>query len=335
MRKSFAISLYNIALMLCFLSSVSVAFANPSYTVTPLVIDIEAKPRDILKKQIVVTNTGIQPLTIYPTVNNISVADGGAIEEFKSASVSDRTQSLAAWVEISRRGVSLPAGESYTFDLTLRINPQPVPGTYHALIGFGHGDTRDYAEELVKNGKAPGTMLTVTINEDKKEFLKLSKFIVERFVTKTDNQAALYTFTNPGDEPVTPSGEIILYDATGKEVGTVKVNEEGIEIPPASEHTFNVKLPVEGLFGKYKAFLTVEYGSAQKASVQDTSYFYAMPGKTLVTICILLLLFVGLMAWYLHKKYFDTEFDDTSDQIMLRVRATESKSYDHDINLKP
>ncbi len=309
------------------------SYAQVAYTVTPLVIDVKAEARDILTKKITITNTGGAMSTIYPTVNNISLDAGGTIQEFHSPVESDRTASLASWIEISRAGINVPVGESKTIDITLRINPNPVPGTYHAFVGFGNGRNRDEAQAQVNNGTAPGTIITLTIEDKKLEFLKLSRFIIDRFITKQGNQAALYTIKNPGDEALVPTGEIIFYDNKGVEVSSLTVNGEGQSIPPGEEREFKVDVPTQGLFGKYKAFLNVEYGTAQKASVQDTSFFYVLPMKIILSILGVLSIVVIVLALYVHRKYFDDSFVDDSDTLPLHIRDTESDPMHHDIDL--
>ncbi len=311
----------------------SLAHAEISYTVQPLIIDTEAQPRDILTKTITITNNGSQPVTIYPSVNNISLTDGGTIQEFLPAVMSDRTTSLASWIEISRKGIDIPNGTSKTVDVTLRINPNPVPGVYHAFVGFGFGGNQLEAEDQVARGKAPGTIVTVTIKDNKREFLKLSRFIIDRFVTGGGNEAAVYSIRNPGDETLIPTGEIILYDNRGAEVGSLPVNADKESIPPGEEREFKAEVPSRGLFGKYKAFLSVEYGTAQLASVQDTAYFYVFPFKIIMSILGGVSILVIIIALYLHRRYFDDSPVDDSDPLPLHIRDTVSEAAHHDIDL--
>lgn len=310
----------------------SVAQAAPSYSVTPLVIDEEVTARDIIEKTITLTNTGEQPVTVYPSVNNIAIDEGGGITEFIPAVMSDRTQSLAAWVEISRAGVDMQPGDTKTLTLTLRIHPEPLDGTYHAFIGFGYGRNRDEAEAQVKRGDAPGTVVTVTVADKKTVFLKLSQFVVDRFITGINDRAAEFRIKNPGDEALTPQGEIIIYDSRGTEVTAVPLNAEGVAIAPGEEHTFTAPVSAQGLFGKYKAYLDVEYGTTQRASVQDTAFFYALPFKLILPIFAFVIILVIGVSMYVHKKYYDVD-DDGSERIHLHVRETLSESKEHDINL--
>lgn len=321
-----------LSIVLFFLFSAPVR-ADVTYTVSPLVIDEKLKPRDIITRTITLTNTGSQPITAFPTVNNISVTDGGKIQEFFPPVLSDRTASLASWIEIRRLGINIKPGESYDFEVILRITPQPKPGTYHAFIGFGYGRIRADAEAQVESGQAPGTVISVTIADKKNILLKLSGFIVDRFVTKVDNQAAVYTFKNPGEEALTPTGEIILYDSKGKEVSALSVNDEKIQIPPGGEHVFTASVPVDGLFGKYKAFLSVTYGDSQQGSVQDTSFFYVFPLTKILIVLGVVLLCTIFGAWYFHKRYFDDDTDDSGDRLSFHVRDTVSEAKEHDVIL--
>lgn len=309
------------------------ASASPAYTVTPLVVDVEAEARDIFERTITITNTGDAPVTLYPTVNNISIDDGGTIQQFYTPVESDRTASLASWIEISRAGINLKIGETRTVTLTLRVNPAPKPGVYHAFVGFGNGGNRDEAEKQIREGRAPGTIVTVTIKEDKNELLKLSHFLINRFITKAENEAAVYTIKNPGDTTLVPTGDVIIYDNRGREVSSLPVNPDKLEIAAGAEQKFTATMPVAGLFGKYKAFLSVEYGDNQIASVQDTAFFYVFPLKKILIVFGTLSLIMIVAAILLHRKYFNDVGDD-SDTLVVHVREARSNPCEHDIDLK-
>jgi hypothetical protein len=317
---------------LFFLSS-HLAFAGVSYTVTPLVIDTKAEARDILNYEITLTNTGSQPVDIYPSVNNISVNEGGTIQKFLPPSMSDRTASLAAWIEINRGGVHVAKGESKTVPMTIHIGPSPKPGVYHALIGFGHGGNSFSAQKEVKNGSAPGVVVTVNIDQNQTELLRLSRFVINRFVTAAKNQDASYVINNPGDKTLVPQGDIIFYDSRGVEVASLPVNPDKVSIPAGKEKTFNVSVPTKGLFGKYKAFLSVEYGS-QLASVQDTEFFYVFPFKILMIILGVLTLLVAFVSFYIHRRYLDASIERDMDLLHFHIKETPSEPKEHDIDLK-
>lgn len=308
--------------------------ANIAYTVTPLVIDLEVEPRDIIEREITLKNTGDVPVTIYPTVNNIAVDEGGAMKEFITQVMSDQTVSLAAWIEISRAGIDLRVGEVKTVNLVLRINPGAKPGSYHGFVGFASGGNRDEAERKVAQGTAPGIVVSVSLEDKKTTLLKLARFAVSRFVVKKENTASTFTMRNPGDEPLVPQGEIIFYNSKGTEVGSTLVNPNSIVIPPGGEQEFQGTVPIEGLFGKYKAFLSVEYGTQNRASLQDTAFFYAIPLRTLIIVLTIILVCVLFFSLYLHRRYYGSEDDDGSELLPLHIKDTASDPLHHDVDLR-
>lgn len=322
------------AVILTLLSLPLFTLAAPSTSVVPLVIDTDVEVRDIEEHVITLTNTGSVPVTIYPTVNNISLSEGGSIQEFLTPVESDQKTSLSSWIEISRAGIDLMAGDVKTVTLTLRINPNAVPGEYHALVGFAHGGNRDEAERMVARGDAPATVVSVTVMDDRVTLLKLSRFLIDRFVTDTENKAATYVIKNPGDESLVPYGEVIFYDSRGVEVGATPVNPEKLVIGPGEEKVFESGVPTDGMFGKYKAFLNVEYGVQNIASIQDTTFFYVFPLRTLLIMFGTLIVIVLVLSLYIHRKYFDEVVDDGSELLPVHVRDSESDPLHHDIDLR-
>jgi len=116
-------------------------------------------------------------------------------------------------------------------------------------------------------------------------------------------------------------------------VATIPVNSEHVSIPSGEEHVFMSAIPIEGMFGKYKAFLSIEYGSTERASIQDTSFFYVFPLKKMLIILGIISIIAIIGAWFFHKKYIPDEVDD-SDQLTFHVRNSQSEAKDHDVNLK-
>ncbi len=317
------------------LSIPQLTHADVSFTISPLVIEADVTPRDIITREITLTNTGTTPVTIFPTVNNITLDEGGAIQEFVPQVMSDQTTSLAAWMEISRAGIDLRVGETKKATLTLRINPGAQPGEYHALLGFPHGEHRDEAEKKITQGKAQGVIVSATIQDNKKTVLKIARFIVDRFVFQRENSAASFTMRNPGDEAVVPEGEILFYNMKGEEIAAVPVNKEKKSLQPGEEYTFIHGVPLEDLFGKYKAFLSVEYGNVNKASLQDTAFFYAFPLSVLLSILGVFIFIAAFIAFHIHKKYIDDNSHDGAELLTVHIRdRKEHNEHEHDINLK-
>lgn len=325
------------ALIAFFLTVPQIASAAPTYTVSPLVVEAELEPRDIEQRVLTIKNTGTQPVSLFPIVNNISLDEAGGLEEFIPPSMSDRSSSLASWLEVSRAAIDLMPGDTTEVPLTIRVNLNAQPGTYHAMVSFAHGRNQDVANERVKSGNAPGAVITVRIEENSNSFLKLSGFFIDRVVTGEEDDTVTYTLDNPGDTQLIPKGDIIFYNGRGSEVGSIPVNPDGISLEPGEQVTLHANVPTEGLLGKYKGFLTVEYGDAQLASVHDTAFFYVIPWKQLLFLFLAVLVVVLFVSFLIHRRtrekheYVD---DDVNDLPMFVHGERRSEPRDHDIDLK-
>ncbi len=324
---------YSIAIILFGVCSAQIVLAA-DYAVTPLIIDHDIQARDSFEETIKVTNNSDHQIRLFPTVNEITLGSEGAIEAFIPASMGDNTKSVTSWIEVTRAQLQLAPGETLKIPVTVRVNPNAVPGEYHGFVGFAEGSNRDEAEAKVAAGTAPGVVVRLSLVEKKSEYLRLERFAIDRFITGTREAVATYDLENVGGLPITPAGEIIFYDGKGNERNSLKLNAEKTTIEPGKKVTFTSTIPDLGSIGRYKAFLNIEYGSAQRANLYDTVYFNIIPIKFLVAIFVGLLALSTILALVYHRSR-RLHPDDDHEQVAVYVRSGQSgQEKDHDINLK-
>lgn len=307
-----------------------------SYTATPLIIDLDLAKRDIVRETITLTNSDTRVIRVYPTVNEITVDEGGVLKDFVEPSmIDDKSSSITSWLEIGRGRIELAPGQSMEVELTIKMHPETAPGEYHAMVSFPEGSNRPAAEAKVAGGQVPSTIVRIGVEQEQNQFLRLVRFTVERFIKAATEGQIAYVLHNPGATPVVPSGEVIIYDNNGTEVAAVALNESKEAIGPDAETEFSSEIP-EGLgMGKYKAFLSVEYGDHQKASVHDTAFFYILPIRMIIIIFVVVLVIAVAVALYVHKRYdFEEDDDGTGDSVALYLRKGVSEGKEHDIDLK-
>ncbi len=327
--------LISIVLGLFLLSTTTLTFAA-SYSVSPLVIDRTVSPRESETVPITITNSTGGPVRLYATVNTINVDENGAITEFVEPSMVDTTVTVTSWLQISRQRIELPAGETFTTELTLKIPAKIEPGEYHAFIGFPDASNRPEAEAQVATGNVPGVVVRIAVGDDSFSLLRMSKFYIDRFITTKADRTAVITLANTGTQPVTPTGEIIFYNTKGIEVNAVPLTSESVTILEGGEASINVDLPSDLRFGKYKAFLNMQYGNNQTAQLQDTTFFYIIPIYHLLAIFMTLLVLALILALKVHRQYARVTDDDFAKigAIPMYVRGVTSEPQDHDIDLK-
>lgn len=317
-NKNFSKShILNFIFFLLFLHSIFYVL-NPlsvqaaSFTVTPVVIDEKAKARDILKESVILTNNTVRKLNIYTFVNNISTREGK--QEFLDPSKADYASSLANWIAISRGVIELMPGEIREVDFLIEVNLRGLPGVYHALISFAEGSVRSEAKKKISN--ASSVMVNLEVIEDIKEYLQLKKFIPDKTFFSGFPILFSYELKNTGNRPLTPTGEIRIYNRRGGEVAVIEVNQEGTTLEP------NTTLQLAGLwqgsttsrtfanigqgakeFGRYKALLSLEYGAKQRGTLQDTVFFWITPWRQVLIIFGGLALIIILTTYFFHHRY--------------------------------
>ncbi len=330
MKISAAYIVAILALVCCF---PAFSFAA-TYAVTPLVIDKELEKRDIVTETITLTNTEDRMVRVFPTVNEVSISDGGSVQTFLEPSMTDdRGTSITSWIEIGRGRIELGPKETKQIPLTIKVHPEVAAGEYHAFIGFPEGSNRPEAERIVYNGSAPGTVIRIGVDKVESQFLRLTNFKVERFVKGNDEGKITFTLTNPGNDAVVPEGEIIFYDNRGNEVGATQINKDKVSIAPSTDVQLTEYVPNTLKMGKYKAFLAVEYGQVQKSTLNDTAFFYVLPLKQLIIIFAIILIVAVAIALYIHRRYDTGEEDDGVNDVGLYIRQTRSEPKHHDIDL--
>lgn len=276
---------------------VSFADSTASLTVVPVVVDEKAKARDILKETITITNTTTHKMNVYTVVNDVTAQEGQ--EAFVSAQgAEDKKDSLANWIEISRGVIDLNPGESKQIPFVIRVSLNALPSTYHADISFYEGSTLTEAQ-----GRSPIGVVTVNtdVQAEIKESMQLNKFITDSFFFSGDDVLFNYQLENIGNQELKPKGEIRIYDRKGREVVSIPVNPDGKSFTPDQAAQLASAWSAAEGFGKFKAFLNVDYGANQSGTLQDTVFFWIIPWQQLLVIAVVSVVAIIVSALYFHR----------------------------------
>jgi hypothetical protein len=334
-RKAFTILFITITSIV---ANSGVLYAAGNFSVSPLIVDVDAEARDSFTETISITSHKSNHQRLYASVHEIKVDEGGALKEFIPASMSDRAISITSWVEITRSRIDLQSGETKEIPLVIRVNHNTPSGKYHAFVGFAAASNSDEAVKLIESGQGQGVILRIDVGSKPQEFLKLVSFTTDRLSMFSNKGQLSYVLENTGDAPLTPQGDVIIYDNRGRELAVLGVNDnEVVTLAPGEIREFSESLPFINRLGRHKAFLTVEYGEINRAAVYDTNFYLSLPWFYLVAVMLLLsTLLVVLVLWFRRTRTFDDyELPEDGHEVPLYVgRTREHTSYEHDINLK-
>ncbi len=303
--------------------------------IAPPLFDFEAQPRDVITKDITITNQTDHKIYIYATVNEIAVDDTGEIKEFISPAMDDRTTAITSWIEISRGRVELETGEVKVIPLTVRINPSASEGEYHAFVGMITEANRPLAEAKALRGDGDGVIVKVNLADKSSDSLRIVSFLVDRFVITESRRIISLELKNEGTKFTTPTGEIIFYNSRGEEVASTPVNTTGEQIEPGTTKRFEAKVPFSNKLGRFKANATVQYGKEGAENIFDTAQFYMIPYKLLTIFVVCIVLFSLLVTYLIRRVFYDElQSGDEEGEIPLRIRRDRTHSeHDHDIHI--
>jgi hypothetical protein len=319
--------------LICLLLVIAPSVRAADYAVSPLLIEHATEARDLFEETVKITNTTDRKLRIFPTVNEITIGDEGEIKSFVPASMSDNTTSITSWIEVTRGRVEINPGETIKIPVSFRIHPNAAPGEYHAFVGFGEGSKRDEVEAKVSTGRVPGVIVRLSLVEKRTEYLRLNRFNIDRFITTSNEAVVTYELENIGGLPITPTGEIIFYNSRGVEQQAIVTNPERKTIEPNTSMVFEQTIPDIGVVGRHKALLNVEYGTAMRANLYDTTYFNIVPVVYLALLFgFLLLVSLGLAFWYHRSK--EQPYDAENEVAVYVRKGIVGEEKEHDINLK-
>lgn len=317
-----------------FAVSSTTAFAA-EYSVRPFLFDISAAPRDVVTETVRLKNESTyRKYVVYATVNEITVDTNGEIHQFVEPVMTDRTNTVTSWIEVKRGRIEIPMEEEMEVPVTFRINPFAEPGEYHAFIGFVPAANRPTAEKIAMDGQADGVVVKITIDDQRKDSMRISSFSISRFVTGADDKEVEIEIENLGDITSAPVGEIVFYDSRGVELSATPVNTSAVSIEPGEKQTVTAIIPDINGLGRYKANLSLRYGENQKAALYDTTFFYMMPLHLLIGVLTVVILLSLFMTYLFKRTFLDGNFNEEIEEVTMFVKeGHEPKPMDHDIDL--
>jgi hypothetical protein len=266
-------------------------------TVFPAVIDSSGTPNDIMNYTLTITNTTDQQENIFATVCELT-ANG--LQVFANPSEDDRATLLADWISVSRGAMLLMPGQSTTTPVQIQISPYADSGNYHAVVALVTGDTRDDAEHDLTG--APEALINLSVTSGLTVSLEVDNFSPDKNFYTTFPVTFDYSIENNGEATATPSGQVMLYDRTGHELGAVDANPSATAISPGVTQSFTAQWTKGGSFGQYKAVLDLSYDGSDN-NLENTALVWVLPWQKLLAIFGTLFVLTIIITLWLHHEY--------------------------------
>jgi hypothetical protein len=197
-------------LLLTLVSFIVFVYAPSAFalTVTPVRVEIQGDPGQVIVKPISLINEQNTPVTLYSSFSNFeSQGESGnpAFVEPKS--------DLGTWMKTDE-SITLTPKQTKTVNVTITIPKDAYAGGHFAVVFFGTQPKNIDNKPGVGIGAKTGTLILLSVSGDVKEAGGLLSYTTKdhTFFYNTLPVSFQYRFKNDGNDRVKPQGNITLHD---------------------------------------------------------------------------------------------------------------------------
>ncbi|TRZ50644.1 MAG: DUF916 domain-containing protein [Dehalococcoidia bacterium] len=221
------------------------------------------EPGEVKKGKVDIVNTSDEPVEVkvYP-VDAVTTKDGAFAPQPEDRERVD----VGAWTTMSRSELSLEPDETKVVDFTIEV-PE------NAEVGDHMGAIVVQGKEVPAAGE--GTTMRVVSRVGARIYLTvpgeiIKELEIEEFSWKMEEGYVVFylTLTNKGNVRISPKGEILIKDKSGKVVDEIIITER--EVFPKDTIVLPTKWE-KTIVGKFTALATVDYGG-EKPLTKELSF---------------------------------------------------------------
>lgn len=263
---------------------------NKGLSITPIIFDYSLDLGQLKSGKITLTNLTNQPLEIVSEARNFT-AQG---EEGDVALTTENIPfSIAQWVNIEPKRVTIPPSSKLPFTFTIRVPQNAEPGGHFGSVVFATVPKKELNQTGALLSQEIGALLFTRTPGDIKEQAKIASFKTEKSFYEFGPVNFVARVQNDGNVHVKPTGEIVIKDMFGR---TTKLPLVEQNVLPNAIRKISTKWTEKVLIGKYTATVTMKYGSKNE-TLTATTEFTAFPVRWgLVALGILLaIIFINVI----------------------------------------
>jgi len=276
--------------------------------ISPVLIEREAEPGDVLSLSIKVNNLeGDKEGIIYPFATNfVPDPDEGGSPQFSQDSVPG---SFSSWVSFPLDQVYVAIGERKEIFFTITVPQNADPGTHFGAVILSR-------ESPAPEGEGPsvgatyevGTIVLIKVAGEVFEEGSFIFFATSRRWYESPPVTFEARFENTGNVHLQPTGIIEIFNMAGVKEGAIQMNSNFGRVLPKSIRRFDEKWDPGKWFGliprmgRYTATALMIHGSPSISTNLGPISFWLIPWKLLLTLVGILVL--GAVAFTVFLRFY-------------------------------
>lgn len=260
----------------------------------------ELKPGATKEDSITVVNNSERELTIkiYP-VDATTTSDGA----FALLNEDQRQTGIGSWIKIAEDEVTIGPKDRVDVPFTISIPKYTTVGDHPGGIIIQEAQpksskTKGIGVNIVSR---VGTRVYETVPGAKVLNLEIKDLV---YTMKDDHLVFTYTLVNKGNVILTPIGDLVIKDGSGKQVDKINLGTLGSVFPGKPTQitsTSNIAIP---WFGQYNATVTLSYSPLKSIQKSIDFFIYLKDWREVLPVIglLLLILLFNLRKIFRHGK---------------------------------
>ena len=269
--------------------------------VSPTRTDVSVDPGETTVVKIIATNPSDTEVSVRPVQNDFVAGD----EDGAPAIILEETEfapshSLKRFMQ-PLEPITLGPRESKVVEVTIAVPADADAGGYFGAIRLT--PTTPGTGGQVNLSPSVASLILLVVKGEVSEKMSLTDFQVQQndkkslFYTDGDGINAVFRFKNEGGVQMSPFGSISVTKGD-KVVYQSAFNSDAPRdmVLPGSARRWEVALNDISGFGKYTAYATFSYGSANQ-TIEATQVFWVVPIPVIIGAIIGLVAAIALIVW--------------------------------------
>lgn len=256
-------------------------------SISPPTFELSANPGDTLKNSLRVDNISGETLEVSVDKRNFTaLGEEGGI----NLSAEESKYALASWMTVTPGKVTIPKGESRTFNYQIAVPSFAEPGGRFGSIVFKTTAKPVNGQSGVAIAQEVGALVFVKIAGKVQEKAAVASFGPASGFNEFGPVDFNLRLRNEGNVQFKPRGTVTITNFLGQKVATVPI--EGQNVLPDATRKMTAQWKDTWLFGRYTATASIVYGNNNQILTATTTFWGFPLRPALAVLVVLAILFI-------------------------------------------
>lgn len=239
---------------------------NKGLSITPFSFEYSLDQQDKKTDKVFLTNLTNQSLEVTTEARNFSAHGEEGDVELTTENI---PFSLASWVNIEPKRITIPAKSKIPFTFTITVPKNAEPGGHFGSVVFSTVPKKNLNQTGALLSQEVGALVFVKTPGEIIEKAEIASFATEKPFYEFGPAKFVLRVKNNSNVHIKPIGAITITDMFGKTT-SLPLTQQNV-LPNATRKIFT-NWDQKILIGKYKATVNLSYGSKNQTLTQSTEF---------------------------------------------------------------